>query len=911
MTDGRHARSRSRWWVGVPLAVAVAALAAAPARSQETAKSLIPNGGFERDADGDGMGDDWRFAADAGVVASWSLDEGFEGRFAQRVECRQFERLSPSSHVMLAQYDTIALERGQWYRLSLAARQERLREGVVQVAIRDTGDWSDCGLMESFRPTVEWKEFAFDFQAAKTISENVRLQIWYTSTGTLWLDDVRLVRSEPVKRRFTEVVTDVGGRNLVPNSSFECGTCGWGSIADVPGWGGNLNTLVGAIDESTAQFHSRSLKIELTPETVPTFYFDYFPMYRAPVTAPLLANRGWFEVEPGAPYTLSAYMRADREGLAGRFAVHQAFRGQRRQELQFSARWTRYAYTFRPQAEQVFVAMGLDLEASGTSAGTLWVDGVQFERGEEATAYEPRAPLEVGLQWDRPGRLFPDPGSVELQFTAFNASDAPHGVEPESTITDYFDETVATLKPALRLRPRSSSSIRIRPGLPGNGFYRVHLAAAPGAVVHNLPPRFAVIEPYTEADSLWGMNHAYPWPHLLDLSKSFGLLWFRDWSLKWHDVEPEKGRFDFTEPDHQIDRVLERGINVLGLLPFPSSNWASTAPPLAEDAPGYPASRERAAYMPRDLDQFAEYVRRTVEHYRGRIQVWEILNEPIYTSYALPRAKGYEVADYIRLLAVAYKAVKAADPDAFVIGGIAGGAGNLTDEFVGGGGLQWVDALNLHTYPRMRPPAPYEDDMRKLSAAIAASGTPRPIWFTEGAYYADDDTPFLPYKSWLTRLETERAAAEYQVKFNTILMAYGVRKFIYHSGTPGTLNNESLSGIFFEWDGAPRKMVATQAAMAGLFGTDVASLGRRQAPEEVHAYAFVSGGKTIIVCWLAEGFPPRALRAPASVRLLDVVGNPLRDRDRRLTTTPVYVVRDGALQAPEVDALLRRVLTGS
>ncbi len=904
---GRRSQSRMFGLLLCPLfAVAVAGLLICPGWCQEGPRNLIPNGGFETDEDGDGMADHWRFSGDTGVVVSWSRDEGFEGKFAQKIECTQFGLRSPASHVMLAQYDTFALERGQWYRLSFAARQAQLRDGVVQIAIRDTSDWSDCGLSEAFRPEAEWKEFAFTFQATKTISKNFRMQIWYTSTGTLWLDDVRLVHAEPLQRRFTEVVDDVGARNLVPNSSFECSTCGWGSIAEVPGWGGNLNTLVGVIDASTARFHSHSFKIELTPESIPLFHFDYFPMYRAPIKAPLLANRGWFDVEPGTPYTLSAYMRADRDGLTGRFVVYQAFRGQQRKELQFSTQWARYFCTFRPQAEQIFVALGLDLEASGVSAGTLWVDGVQLEREETVSVYEPRAPIEIGVQWDGPGHLFFAAKQTVLQVSVFNASDTPQTVDLESTITDFFDKSVASPKASVRVPARGSTHAELRPILPGIGFYRVQLGSPQGTMVHNRPPRFAVIEPCTESDSLWGMNHAYPWPHLLDLSKTFGLLWFRDWSLKWHDVEPEKGRFDFTESDHQIDRVLQRGINVLGLLPFPASNWASTAPGEPNEGESYPASRERVAYMPRDLDEFAEYVRRTVAHYRGRVRVWEIMNEPVYTSYALPRAKGHNVSDYIELLEVAYKAVKAVDPDAFVIGGIAGGAGNLTDEFIDGGGLRWVDALNLHAYPGKRPPEPYEEGMRRLGAALEASGSPKPIWFTEGAYYADDDVPFVPYKAWLTPLESERMAAEYQVKFNTILMAYGVRKFIYHSGTPGALNNESLSGIFFEWDGAPRKMVATQAAMAQLFGMDVESLGRRPAPEGVCAYAFISTGSTVIVCWNEEGFPPRQLRVPEHAALIDVVGNPFPGRRHQLAPSPIYIVTDRVLTAPDADALLSR-----
>ena len=873
--------------------------------------NLLPNGGFELDKDGDGMADAWQFFGDRGVTATWARDKGVEGKFAQKVTCTRYERISPASHVMLGQVDTFALKRGQWYRLSFWARAERINEEVVSVAIRDTSNWSECGLTESFRPTNEWKRFSFTFRATKTISRNIRLQIWFCSTGTLWLDGVELVPTEPVKTRFTEVVADIGAKNLIPNSSFECGTAGWGTIADIPGWGGNFNTLFGKVDKGQARFGRHSFKVELTPQNIPIYHFDYFPLYRVPIKAPLLANRGWFTVKPGEKYTLSAYMRADRAGLKGKLAVYQAFAGRQSKEVEFSADWQRYEFTFAPRAEQIFVALGLDLEASGENSGTLWIDGVQLERGAQASEYEPRAEVEAGIVWDEPGHLFWRAQDARVTIAAFNASEKPRTVELRATVTDFFDKEVAKPQLTLNIGPRAAARAELALGVNGNGFFRVALSARGAALVQNRPERLAVIQRYTGADSLWGMNHAYPWPHLLDLSKQIGLLWFRDWSLKWQAVEPRKGQFDFAQADFQINRVLERGINVLGLLPFPSSDWSSTAPGKPQPATTYPKSRERMAYMPRDLREFAEYVKRTVERYRGRITVWEVLNEPVYTSYALPRSKGYTVADYIRLLKVAFRAIKEANPEAFVIGGIAGAPGNLTSEFIAGGGLQYVDALNLHTYPGKRPPEWYEEALAKLKKEMAAAGQDKPIWFTEGAYYADDDLPFVPYKAWLTPLESERQAAEWLVKFDTILLAYGTEKIIYHSGTPGQLNNESLSGIFFEWDGAPRKMLAAQAAMAALLGERVWPLGRLAVGPGTRAYGFAKPARTIIVCWRERGEPALTLGAARrNVAVLDIVGNPL-PAGSKIGQSPVYFVVGGELSPDEAGATVEGLLSES
>ncbi len=858
-------------------------------------ENMVKNGGFEEDTNGDGMAEPWQFSGDSGVTVTWKRDKGFAGRFSQKLNCTHFRSLSPASHVMLCQMNTVRLEKGKWYKISFAAKHENMTSRAVQVAISNMKPWRNCGLRESFRVYRKWKEFEFVFRATETISEQVRLQFWYTSTGSFWLDNVRLVQSKPIAKRFKEVVLPTTAVNLLPNSSFECGMSGWGSIADLPGWGGNLNLPVGTVDTTTGKFHRSSFKIALRPKTIPVFYFDYFPLYRVPVKAPLLANRGWITVEPGADYTLSAYMKADSKGSVGVLSIRQAFRRSLRQEVELTTKWQRHTFSFQPQAEQVFAALGLDLEASKQDAGTVWIDGVQLERGSDATPYRPRTRAEVGLETERLGNLFPYGNEPKMTATVFNAEQVPRSVTLHVRTTNFDDAVVHEAAVRVDIWPGQKMRVPIHPNVRQKGFYRLHLRAEGAEVVVSQPMRFAVIEAYTKSDSLFGMNHAYPWPHLLDLSKQIGLCWFRDWSLKWHDVEQEEGKFEFTQSDYQINRVLERGLNVLPLLPFPSSNWSSSAGPEVEISERYPVSRERIAYMPQDLEEFATYVRKTVQHHRNRLHVWEILNEPIYTSYALPRGKGYRVEDYVELLRAAYEAVKQADPDALVVGGIAGSATTYTKEFIDAGGLRWVDVLNLHTYPGLTTPEVYEEPLRRLRERMRSAGADKPIWFTEGAYYADDDKPFEPYHStWLKPVDSEIEAAEWQVKFNTLLLAYGAEKIIYHSGTPGSLNNESLSGIFFEWAGSPRKMLVTQSAMSNLLLPPVKSLGPLKGPEMIRAYGFESDGRTVIVAWMEEGAERRDISLTGKRwRAVDLQGNELKVDNVTLSERPVYFVAKG------------------
>jgi len=854
---------------------------------------MLKNGDFEEDTNGDGMADHWQYSGDSGVTATWSRDTGFKGEYSQKLTCTSFTHLSPASHAMLCQLNTVQLEKGKWYKISFSAKQEGIAGRAAQVAISDTKSWSNCGLQESFRLSSNWKQFSFTFRAEQTITDNTRLQFWYNSTGTLWLDNVTLENSEPVKKVYTNVLTATDAVNLIPNSSFECGASGWGSIADTPGWGGNLNQLIGEVDYSTAKSHKASLRIALSPDNLPVYYFDYFSLYRIPIKAPLLANKGWIAVEPGELYTLSAYMKADNEGLAGILSVRQAFQGALRKEITLSTNWERYSFTFQPQADQIFVALGLDLEKSKQESGTIWIDDVQLEKSPEATPYNPRHEVEAGLKTGRLSNLFHYGDKTEMKATIFNADNFPHSVTLKWQITDFDDRVVHESRIKVDIPQESSLEVPVDTGVQKKGFYRINLMVEDSDSVIERSLRFAVIEPYTESDSLFGMNHAYPWQHLLDLSKEFGLLWFRDWSLKWQDVEPEKGKFDFKEADYQINRVLESGLNVLPLLPFPSSNWSSSSEQAIDNH--YPGIRERMACMPRDLEDFADYVRSTIRYYKDRLHVWEILNEPIYTDYALPRSKGYKVDDYVRLLQKAYQAVKEADPEAFVIGGIAGGAETYTREFIELGGLKWVDALNIHIYPGVTTPDEYEKSFSQLRSRMRESQGDKPIWFTEGAYYADDDTPVDPYSSWLKPLESEMEASEWQVKFNTILFAYGVEKIIYHSGTPGSINNETLDAIFFEWAGDPRKMLATQSAMSNLLKPPIYSLGRLDSPDKVKAYGFKTGGQTVVVAWTEEKEAEISI-AGKSWKAIDIQGNDLKADRLTLTERPIYFMSKEAIE---------------
>jgi len=888
----------------------LALIAAAPCQAAET--NLVANGSFQRSQTQPGVPDDWTSVGNPAIKQQLVMDTGRDGKSCARLSCAEFSGDGPDYHAMLCQVGKVSVRQGQWYRLTFWAKGQGIRGGSVEVALSDTGRWQNAGLAEAFSPSAQWQQFDFLFRAAADLPAAAsRLQFWFKSTGTLWLADVVLAESVVGQQWFPQISTD-GVKNFVPNSSFECGTANWGSFTyGLSGWAGSLYRLEGKLDQHVSQHGQHSLRIALAPQTLPVFYFDYYDPVRQPVRRVLAANRGWFHVKPGEGLTLSAYLRADVEGVAAQMVVNEAPSDLLRKQVTVGKEWQRCEFTFTPTQPFLFIAIGLDLEASGRDAATLWLDSVQLERGDHATAYEPRQSLEAFLE---PGPAGPISTNLAAGLTfslrAFNNADQPQTLGGMLRVTDFFDHLVVAKEHVLSVPAHEGASLALR-GLckDRQGFFRAtwepSVPSAPTS--HQTEPasslRCALITPAASdlADSPLGFNHAYPWDFLVRLAREAGIVWWRDWSAKWQTVEPAKGKFDFTAADTQIQRVLNLDSQVEVLLPFPSATWSTTARAdevaRAAGRDDYLRARLPCSYAPADLHDFGGYAAEVARHYQQArphpVTHFQILNEPVYTDYALPQQFGYTLADYLRLLEAGSHALHAADPECRVVGGISADLeAGLTRDFVTQGGLHWVDVFDLHMYDPARPAESFEDSFRLLADLMRAHGGPKPVWITEWGCYADDDPPCLPPTVGdaamnRCRWPSERAATEHIVKFTAVSFAHGVRKIFFHAGTCGTINGPDSGGVLFTYGGAPRKMYAGVAALNRLLGVP------DECVKTVHddvllAYVFRTRDRAVAIAWCEAG-QSRKLKLARSVHAYDIMGNECSRGDLTVAQSPVYL----------------------
>ena len=146
-----------------------------------------------------------------------------------------------------------------------------------------------------------------------------------------------------------------------------------------------------------------------------------------------------------------------------------------------------------------------------------------------------------------------------------------------------------------------------------------------------------------------------PWKiqRTLQMVREMGAPWIVEY-FPWSYIEPELGRFDWRHADLVVDHARRQGLTIiarLGLVPPWARPDESINTYLAEEG----------------FDQFAQHVSIFVGRYRGSLSHIIIWNEP-----NLSLEWGYRLVDpegYVRLLQVAYRAAKEAEPNVVVLAG--------------------------------------------------------------------------------------------------------------------------------------------------------------------------------------------------------------------------------------------------
>jgi len=146
---------------------------------------------------------------------------------------------------------------------------------------------------------------------------------------------------------------------------------------------------------------------------------------------------------------------------------------------------------------------------------------------------------------------------------------------------------------------------------------------------------------------LYGQLGVKPRPYVGDVRELGG--GFSRVILFWDQIEPEKGRFNWSDLDLYVGELRHADEGFVTL--YSASKWATRVSAIM--MPATPA---------KDPDDYYRFVYETVSRYRGRVRYWGNDAEPTNPAFW-----GGTVEEFVAQLRIFYRAVKDADPDALVV----------------------------------------------------------------------------------------------------------------------------------------------------------------------------------------------------------------------------------------------------
>ncbi|SNV22493.1 Beta-xylosidase [Dermatophilus congolensis] len=217
--------------------------------------------------------------------------------------------------------------------------------------------------------------------------------------------------------------------------------------------------------------------------------------------------------------------------------------------------------------------------------------------------------------------------------------------------------------------------------------------------------------------------------HDLDRVAASGVKWLR-FDVPWSQISWEPGQADWARFDRIVEGARARGLRPLGVL----STMAPYARPAGTDY----------RYAPRTASErkaFAGFAKQAAARYKGKINHWEIWNEPNLDQAWSPTPSP---AAYVELLRATTPAIKSVNPAAITIAGGTGGATGAPDITP----IDWYtgvyaqkpqglfDALAVHPYSDLRYGWGGEMSTAPIIRAIMDKNgdANKEIWATEAGF---------------------------------------------------------------------------------------------------------------------------------------------------------------------------------
>lgn len=331
------------------------------------------------------------------------------------------------------------------------------------------------------------------------------------------------------------------------------------------------------------------------------------------------------------------------------------------------------------------------------------------------------------------GSIYFGGGAPSYRIRMQNTDNTAYDIDMTYTVSDNGGNTIMTSRSerfTLNAKTNTSKTVNVQ-GEYGNGIYKVTVSLKGSFGTIEKTDTFSVVSENSALSDFIGLSTHFGKAGREQIDESDGILtgggfgWVRD-EIYWNEVETGTG---FSVPhfaEEYVDVLTQNGIKILLTLGLTHPSYDG----------GYFPSSERA------VAAYAEYCGFIAEHFKGKIDTFEIFNEPdLYYNSDGSKVTG---GQYAKLLKAAYEAIKEAQPGATVIAGALTemiGSEQFLKDMLSAGAGDYMDALSFHPYANT---SRYIDEwtintnrnilqnIQIAERALDAAGlNDLPIWLTE------------------------------------------------------------------------------------------------------------------------------------------------------------------------------------
>ncbi len=485
---------------------------------------------------------------------------------------------------------------------------------------------------------------------------------------------------------------------------------------------------------------------------------------------------------------------------------------------------------------------------------------------DDVALYKPKPPYAGPIIRLRPSarKAIVRPGESQQILGQVSGLSLGNAYDLKLRLEDYFGRPV--YEKALPVSPTKQREFAFQ--VPAEGLPYSQLTAAlsqAGKELYKESYSVAMIPPLLPQDR----DEASPfgiWVGGVTFPMEQGARWFRTYCEPWQ-FEPDgnggyrylgKGEFPRPMPYHGTPICFFRGM----------SKWLTS----------HPDRVDYQKFPPRDWDEYGRFVTWYVGKMKPYVKHWEVWNEPVPYAYWMGT-----IEEMVRLHEVTYKAVKAADPQAIVLGPCPYTfLFPFLEKFFELGGGHWIDAVVIHAYTAGAPePGGLDKNLAKLRELMTRHIGPRDLYITELGWEAG-------------RIGWTRQA-QYLVRSHVLCLEAGVKALVWHMYWD--YGGEGPGGYaLLNHNQTPRPALVAYCQLMRMLQKTKFSRRLPGLVDPRRAYEFVGPQGKVIVAWCWQGSQVANIPLDSdTVEVFDIMGQPrptsVRNREVEvpLDENPLYL----------------------